>query len=166
MSKGKKIHFNIIDILIILCFVVLIGGFSFYATGNWQTNVKVYTTDDNHIVRYTIIAEDILPEVADAITVGDIVKDSSKETVKGTIAEIISNEPYTKTNFNSETGVFVQAKHPENRTVVLAIESSYVLNDNTAMIDDMEVKVGKKIHYKTPGYAFEGYITDVNKTEK
>ena len=166
MSKERKVHFNFIDILIILCFVVLIGGFGFYATGSWQTNLKTTSTNDNHVIRYTLTADNLSPEVADAIKVGDVFKDSAKETVKGTVAEIISNEPYTNVIFNANEGVYVKSEHPINRTVILAVESSYVLNNNSAMIDDLEIKVGKKIHYKTSGYAFGAYITDVEKIEK
>ena len=166
MSKEKKIHFNFIDILIILCFVVLIGGFGFYATGNWQTNSDTTATADNHIVKYTITAENLRPEVAKAIKEGDIVKDSAKETVKGAVSKIISITPFEGDIFNANEGVYVKSPHPENLTVVLNVESSYVLSDNTAMIDDMEIKVGKKVHFKTSTYAFDGYITDVEKIEK
>ena len=166
MSKEKKIHFNFIDILIILFFVVLIGGFGFYATGNWQTNTGSSKSMDNHIVRYTITAENLRPEVAGAIKTGDVVKDSAKETVKGTIAEIKSISPFEAEIFNANEGFFVKSTHPENLSVVMTVESSYVLNGNTIMIDDMEIKVGKSIHFKTPGYAFSGYITDFEIIEK
>ena len=166
MSKEKKIHFNFIDILIVLCFVVLIAGFAFYATGNWQTNVDTQATQSTHVVQYTLTADNLPPEVANAIKVGDTVKDSAKETVKGTIVKVVSKEKYVKEIFNANDGTYVLSEHPENYTVVMVIESSYVLSDNTAMIDDSEIKVGKKIHYKTPGYAFEAYITGVENIEK
>ena len=166
MSKEKKFHFNFIDVLIALCFVVLIAGFAFYATGNWQTNSDTQQTSSQHIVRYTINLENISPEVANAITEGDTVKDSAKETVKGHIAEIISKEKTMSSVFNSNRGVYAMKEHPENYTVVLAVESSYVLSGNTAMIDDTEIKVGKQVHYKTDRYAFDGYIIGVEKIEK
>ncbi len=166
MSKERKIRFNFIDVLIILCFVVLIAGFGFYATGNWQTNADTDTTAANHIVRYTLTADNLKPEVADAIAENDVLKDSAKETVKGKIVNIVSNKPYYANIFNANAGEYVLSEHPENRTVVLVVESSYVLNDKTAMIDDTEIKVGKAVHYKTDKYAFKAYITDVEKIEQ
>lgn len=166
MSKEKKIHFNFIDVLILLCFVVLIGGFAFYATGNWQTNSNTTKTQPNHVVRYVLTAENVAPEVANAVKEGDVVKDSAKETVKGEIVQIISNEKYVKKLYNAEKGVYEEAEHPQNRTIVVAIESDYVLNGKTAMIDDAEIKVGKSVNYKTSEYAIDGYITEVKKIEK
>ena len=164
MSKEKKLHFNFIDVLVIICFAILICGFAFYATGNWQTNHGDVSSNQN-TVKYVITAEDISPQVAESISVGDELKDSAKETVKGKITKIISDEKFKESVFNSETGEFVLSEHPINHTVVLEIESSCVFSGETAVIDDTEVKVGTYLHLKTPKYAIGSYITAVEKVK-
>lgn len=162
-NEKKKIHFNFIDILIVLFFVVIVVGFTYYTSGSWQTNMPSKTNTAQSKVRYTLTADNLSPEVAAAIKEGDVVRDAAKDTVKGTIVQVVSVDKYLRNVLDEKNDVFVQAEHPENYTVVLIIESAYTLNGNTAMIDDAEIKVGKKVHYKAHDYAFEAYITEVEK---
>ena len=166
MAKEKKLHFNIIDVLIILAFVLLIAAFAFYATGNWQTNSDADEVNDK-LVQYTLHADNISEPVAKAIKVGDILKDSSKDTVKGKVIKINTAEKFVnEESFAAEIGDYVACEHPTDYTIDIVVESAYTADGETAMIDDTEIKVGSQLHLKTTGYAFGAYITEVNKTQK
>ncbi len=162
MANEKKIHFNIIDILIILGFVIIIAGFSFYASGVWQTNPGNDASVAQNRVRYVLYAENVRPEIANSISVGDELKDAGKSLTKGCVVEIISNEPYIdKESYNEETGEFVSTEHPKNRTVKFVVESGYTDNNGVIMIDDLEIKVGKAEYFKSTKYVIRATILDV-----
>ena len=161
MSKEKKVSFNLIDVLIIIGFVLIIGGFCFYAMGNWQTN-----HDDKSpvTVKYTLQATNIAPEVANLISVGDELFDTAKDTSKGKIIAVKYNKHYVNEDaFDSETGEYWRDQHPVNRSVEFVVESSYSLNGETVMIDDTEIKISKKYHLKTTDYALYAYCTKIEK---
>ena len=163
-NEKKKIHFNIIDILIILAFVILIVGFSYYAGGKWQTNSN--QSESVNLVRYTLHAENISEGVANLIEEGDTLKDASKDTEKGKIVKINYIEKYVnKEAFDTEKGEFVSAEHPKNYTADFIVESAYSLKGNTIMIDDMDLKIGKKSTYKSGKYALNAVITAIDEIE-
>ena len=163
MSKEKKLHFNFIDILIILCFAVLVIGFAFYATGNWQTNNKSTTALEEKQVQYVVFIDGAIPQLTEAIKVGDVLKDSARETILGEIAEIRNKEHAKITVYNENKEEYVKTAHPETYSFELVIKSNYSLEDDTVVIDGTEIKVGKSLHFKTDRYAVGGYIVAVDK---
>ena len=160
-TEKKKVHFNIIDILIILAFVVLVVGFSYYANGNWQTN-SAKQSENNNVVRYTLHADNISEGVAKLIKVGDTLKDASKDTEKGTIVKVNYVEKYVnKEAFDNEKGEYIAAEHPKHYSADFVVESAYSLNGQAITIDDTELKIGKKNTYKANSYALNAVITSI-----
>ena len=161
-TEKKRVHFNFIDILIILAFVVLVVGFSYYANGNWQTN-SARQSGDNNVVRYTLHADNISEGVAKLIKVGDTLKDASKDTEKGEIVKINYIEKYiNKEAFDSEKGEYIAAEHPKHYSADFVVESAYSLSGQTITIDDMELKIGKKNTYKADNYALNAVIVSID----
>ena len=165
-NEKKKLHFNFIDILIILAFVVVIIGFSYYATGHWQTN-SGGISETTDVVRYTLHAEDVPESVAKMISEGDELKDASKDTFKGKIVKINANEKFVdKEAFDSINGIYTQSEHPTKYMVDFDVESAYVLSGNAICIDGAEVKVGKKSTYKSDNYALSAVVTRIEEIQR
>ncbi|MBQ3053499.1 MAG: DUF4330 domain-containing protein [Clostridia bacterium] len=157
MAKEKKFYFNFIDVIIILGFVAVLSVFSIFAIGQRDSKGNV----TGATVSYTLYCENIEPEVAKSIIEYDDVRDASKDLPKGKIIKIKSINNYVEEDaFDSVTGSFVSAPHPTNYTLEVEVESPCTLNGGSVKIDDVEIKIGKKMHLKGNGYAFYGNITD------
>ena len=167
MNKEKrKIHFNFIDVLIIIAFVVLIIGFSYYATGHWQTN-SGGITEGGDMIRYTLHADDVPESVAKMLSEGDELKDASKDTYKGRIVQINTVEKFTdKEAFDNIDGIYIHSEHPTNYTVDFDVESAYSVSGNAITIDGAEIKVGKKSTYKSNDYAISAVIAGIEEIHK
>ncbi len=164
MQKGKNFHFNIIDFLVILLVAFIIIAFAFYATGKWRSEASSDNVS-NASVKYTLFVKTVEPHVCDLIQAGDELRDSAKDTVKGKISNIISTEKYVDYEaYNTEDGVLNPSTHPYYYSVEVEIESPCVINNGTAYIEDMEIKVGEQITLKSSKYVLPGYIIAVEKS--
>ncbi|MDP4117988.1 MAG: DUF4330 domain-containing protein [Bacillota bacterium] len=162
MAKEKKIHFNFIDILIIIGFVIAVLGFSFYAMGHWQSNPANNVENNKKMVTYILYAKNVPPEVADSIKVGDELKDASKNMTKGKIIEIRSKKKYVDDDaFDKGNGVYAPAQHPENYSMELVMKSGYSMKKDTVMIDNSELKLCIPMMYRTDRYAINAYVSKI-----
>lgn len=167
MQKDKKFHFSILDILIVLVVVLIIAAFCYYATGAWRSETDSSLTGTEYTVKYTFYDKEVNPEICDLITVGDIIRESSKDAVKGTVTELAYIDSFVNYEaFDMETGETTPAEHPYYKSVEIVIESPCTLVNNTAYIEDMEIKIGKQVNLKSSKYALSGYIVSVEVTEK
>lgn len=167
MQKDKKFHFSIIDIFIVLMVVLVIAAFCYYAAGAWRSEADSSLTGTEYTVKYTFYDKEVNPEICELISVGDVIRESSKDTIKGTVTELAYVDNYVNYEaYNMETGDTTPADHPYYKSVEIVIESPCTIVNNTAYIEDMEIKVGKQINLKSSKYALAGYIVSVEVTEK
>ena len=167
MQKDKKFHFSILDIFIVLVVVLIIAAFCYYATGAWRSEADSSLTGTEYTVKYTFYDKEVEPSVCNLIKVGDIIRESSKDAVKGTVSSIDYIDNFVNYEaYDMETGETTPAVHPYYKSLEITIESPCTVINNIAYIEDMEVKVGKQVNLKSSKYALSGYIVSVEVTEK
>lgn len=155
----KKIKFNVVDIFIIIIALLLITAFAYYANGSIASKSTVET------IRYTVSIEGYSDDFIDLIKVGDNVRNIDRACEAGTVVAVTPSEHNIKYNENMEDGTFVAAEIPDEYRCQVTIESPYTNTGLGYYIDQVEIRTGKEIALKTPGFAFEGVIMDIERSD-
>ena len=137
----------------------MVTAFAYYA------NVSIASKDNTATIRYTVSIEGFSEEFKDLIKVGDNVRNIDRACEAGTVVAVTPAEPNIHYNENTEEGTFVAAEVPEEYRCSVTIESPYTDTGSGYYIDQVEIRTGKSISLKTPGFAFTGVIMDIERSE-
>lgn len=153
MGEKKKIKFNILDVLIILVLIAAVAVFSYFAMGKWESN----NAAGGEKLRYTIEFQNVNPDYAAAFEKGGNVSEIRKGGKLGTVVAAYK-EPTKVIAENLAQGTYVETELEDEYTVRVTIESEYTESDSGFKINDLDLKVGKKIAVRTEYIAAEGTI--------
>lgn len=157
--EKRKTRFGVIDIFIIIIAILLVTAFAYYATGSLSSGGNDAT------IRYTVAIEGFTEEFVDLIKVGDNVRNIDRACEAGTVVAVSPAEPHISYNENKEDGTYVAAEVPDMYRCEVVIESPYTNTGSGYYIDQVEIRTGKKISLKTPGFAFNGIIMDIERSD-
>ena len=155
----RKFRFNVVDVFIIIVAILLVTAFVYYATGNLSKGGSEAT------IRYTVSIEGFSEEFIDLINVGDNVRNIDRACEAGTVVEVTPARPNISYNQNIEDGTYVAEEVPGEYRCEVVIESPYTNTGSGYYIDQVEIRTGKKISLKTPGYAFNGVIMNIERSD-
>ncbi len=160
-AKNKTVHFNIMDLLIIL--VVLAAGalllyvFVFSAKGETST-------PDTRKIRYVVEIKNIRDEFIDNVTVGENLTDASKLYPLGTIVAYESM-PSTYTGTNKMDGTITVGDYPEHSNMYITVEADAVISPQAYNVNGFELSVGTVIYVKLPNFTGTGYCIKLEEIE-
>ena len=157
--EKKKIRFNVIDIAIVIVAILLVTAFAYYAGGNLSSGGKVET------IRYTVAVEGFTEEFVDLVKVGDNVRNIDRACEAGTVVAVSEATPHISYNENQDEGSFVAVEVPGKYRFEVVVESPYTNTGSGYYIDQVEIRTGKKISLKTPGFAFNGVIMGIERSD-
>lgn len=157
--EKKKLRFNVIDIFIIIIAILLVTAFTYYATGRLSSGGSEAT------IRYTVAVENISEEFINLVNIGDNVRNVDRACEAGTVVAVSEATPHISYNENTEEGAFVAAEVPDKYRFEVVVESPYTNTGLGYYIDQVEIRTGKKISLKTPGFAFSGVIMNIERSD-
>ncbi|MDF2532790.1 MAG: hypothetical protein K0Q65_2371 [Clostridia bacterium] len=153
--KGPR-GFNVLDILIIIVILALvIGGWYGYSqyTQNQQKNKRS--------VEYQVELKGVDQSFVDAITQGDLLRESVKGNNLGKVA---GKNVVAAANINTDflNGKYVAVTVPDKLDVILNISSDAEVSEKSINVGGLEIKIGQKIFVRGKGYAKEGYLLNID----
>ena len=157
--EKRKIRFNVVDVFVIIIAILLVMAFAYYANGT------ISSKNNLQMIRYTVSVEGFSEEFKDLIKVGDNVRNIDRACEAGTVVAVTPAVPNVNYNENTEDGTYVVAEVPGEYRCSVTVESPYTNTGSGYYIDQVEIKTGKKISLKTPGFAFTGVIMDIERSD-
>lgn len=157
--EKRKIRFNVVDVFVIIIAILLVMAFAYYANGT------ISSKNNLQMIRYTVSVEGFSEEFKDLIKVGDNVRNIDRACEAGTVVAVTPAVPNVNYNENTEDGTYVVAEVPGKYRCSVTVESPYTNTGSGYYIDQVEIKTGKKISLKTPGFAFTGVIMDIERSD-
>ncbi len=158
MEKRKN-RFNVVDLFVIVVAILLITAFAYYAKVSLGSETSAAT------IRYTVSIEGFSEEFKDLIKVGDNVRNIDRACEVGKVVAVTPAEPNVHYNENIEEGTYVVEEAPGEYRCSVTVESPYTNTGSGYYIDQVEIRTGKKISLKTPGFAFTGVIMDIERSD-
>lgn len=158
MNK-RKIKFNVVDLCIIVLVGLLLLAFAHYA------NSSVSGDFSEGEITYTVSIEGFNQEFCDLLRVGDKVRNIERACDAGVIVAVTPAQPDIEYTENLEEGTLVSAEVPGKYRCTVSIKSPYKVKDTGYFIDEVEIKTGKKIALRTPTYAFNGIVMDIERSD-
>ncbi len=155
----KKIKFNIIDAVIIAAVIAALAIFGYFAMGSWELSEG----ETEKVMCYTVELSNVTEEYLNRVNVGDEVFDVIKGAAIGKVAEVGEIKPFERISNDEENGIYVKTPVPERYTYTVKIRTPYEESDKGYTINDMEIKVGKKITFKTKNLASDAVILKLEK---
>lgn len=157
----RKIRINIIDILIVLILAAAIAVFGYYAMGKWETNNSL-GSESAETLEYTLFVNGVGEEFKDLFVEGDSLREVRKGADLGVIKSVsVSN--MRQSALNSDEGTYIINEYPDKYDITIVVNSAYKKGNNGPYIDDVELKVGKTLTFRTEHIAVKGVILDVKR---
>ena len=150
---------SVIDLLVVLAVLVLAAAL--YAKNN--TLEPTATTQTDTPITFTLLAENLSFQAADAVRVGDKVFDKERSS-GGALGEITAIEelPGEKTEHLS-SGVYVRLPNADGKNLLITVEGSgSVINGRYAINRVYELGVNAARTFYTPYVSFIGSVTDIH----
>ncbi|MDR0915979.1 MAG: DUF4330 domain-containing protein [Oscillospiraceae bacterium] len=162
--KDIKWKLNLFDIVIIV--VALAAAFGVYKLLNADRGGgAILSSGKSTVVRYTLELTNMIPETADAISVGDNVIEVVE---KHAIGKVVSFEvgDYYLASSDLTTGDTIYTKSPGRISVNFLIEVTASETDSALIIDGMPLLVGSNLSVTGPGWSGVGVITGIVREAK
>lgn len=158
-DKGRLFRkINILDLGIVLMVLVLgLAGFYKLKSNNTAEFIKPKPVDIRVIVRER--EETSL----DKIKAGDILKEYDTGIVLGEIRSV-DIEPAI-VEVETTDGEIKLAEIPERYDYYINIDATAVVNENSIVSGNKELRIGNKLVLRTKTYALESYILEIGQRE-
>lgn len=111
-------------------------------------------------VTYTVMAENILPEIANSVKPEDNVLLDTKDEKYGRVLNV-EVKPVEDTYLDQRSGKYVQKTYDERKSVYLTIEADATDNSWGYSIGKQNIRIGEKQTVSANGYGIIGYIIDI-----
>jgi hypothetical protein len=155
MRDMNRKRFNLLDFFIIIVFVAVIGG-GLYLYNQYTEGLKRST----YAVEYQVELRAVDQSFVDAITKGDLLRESVKGNTLGRVADMTYKDSYN-INIDYLAGKYVETAVPDKLDVILTIASPASVSERSIIVGGLEIKIGHKLFVKGKGYAREGYILNI-----
>jgi hypothetical protein len=161
-NKKPRWRLNAVDIVIIAVVLAAAAALLYL----WRASGKSSTAAANlKTVTYAIELSQMEHGAAGRIKEGDVIYDSAKKYVMGTVISV-SVEPAVTPVKNLETGDTVLSRIPDQETAIVRLECRASENDAQITAESgYVIRVGEKVQAAGPGYAGLGYIIAIDREE-
>lgn len=165
--EKKKRKVNVVDVFIVIIAIILVAAFAFFATGAPKREEGV-TTDEvkDTTIKYTLSVENFTEEFKDLIKVGEEIRNVDFDCEVGKVVAVAPAEPMTQYNYSETEGKMVKSDVPGKYKCLITVESECAESENNYYIGAIQLKVGKSMSFKTPGYTFKGIVMSIEGGEK
>lgn len=114
----------------------------------------------NKNVYFTVELSYMQEDYADKVSVGDIIKDSTRGYYYGVVMDV-SSEPTKRITSNLESGEYIKTEVPGNYTVYITVKCVGTESDFEIKAEEQVLRIGKRLTIKGVGYAGIGYVTSL-----
>jgi len=159
-EKGRLFgKVNIVDFVVIAVVVLGIAGAAYKFISSSTSLFK--KTENIEIVFYN---EDLPGYVADAINVGDLVKDSVKNAVFG---KVVAKETDNSVVFATDSeGVLRQTTRPGYVSMKLYVQGEGVITDTGVIINNADYYVGRSLELRAGNGVIWTRVRDISKVKE
>ncbi len=156
--NNKKIHFNLIDLLILLLVAavafVLLYVFVFSDRQNEGAQVK-YTT-----IQYVIEVQNVEERFENAVSRGHIIQDAIQRKTIGTVVGVQAS-PFVKRTFDYENGKETVSTVSDRLSLKITVEAQAIETDRAFSVDGCEIRVGQQYSIMLPEFYGIGYCIEI-----
>ncbi len=154
-----KKKLNIIDFIVILCVACALIFTVIKLKGGGDSAANIFTGSQKVIIECE--AREVLPFLADKLTVGDVLV-SQKKYQDGKIIEIAAEDDFT---IGAIDGKIVKIPRPEYKFIRLKIEANVNRYGSYMEQGGQPIQVGNKYYVKTENAMFLSIISRVTMVE-
>ena len=160
--EKKKGRVNVIDVFIVIIAIILVAAFAHFATNKPQ-RATGETSDEifDATVKYTVSVDEFSEEFKDLIKVGEKIRNVDFDCEVGKVVAVTPAEPMTQYNYSETEGKMVKSNVPNKYKCLITVESECAESENNFYIGAIQLKVGKSMSFKTPGYTFKGTVMSI-----
>lgn len=156
-NNGKKSKFNFLDILIIL--IILVGAFGGYRKFK-KASVSTPLAPKTQKIEISYKIEEVPTYAAEAIKVGDPVKESVQNANFGSITETIVEDSISWAR--NKDGQVVSSSRDGYSSLTIKMEASGIIGENGVTIDRSVYYVGQTlVIYAGNSMLQTGRISDI-----
>jgi hypothetical protein len=159
-EKGRLFgKINIVDFIVIAVIVLGIAGVAYKFISSSTSLFK--KTENIEIVFYN---EDLPAYVADAINVGDQVKDSVKNTVFG---KVVAKETDKSVVFAPDAkGELIQTTRPGYVSMKLYVQGEGIFTDTGVIFNNADYYVGRSLELRAGNGVIWTRVSDIKKVKE
>ena len=150
--------FSILDLIIISAFVLVLLVCYIVMTSN---NNKIINPRNTKIT-YTIVVPEIEQSVVDSVSIGDVLYDVRNNTEIGSIVNINVENSYIYV-YNYEEKLYHKNIIKDKFNLHIQIESVVDESESTLLINDLDIKSGSSIEFKSKEYSIAGKILNISR---
>lgn len=154
LPKQSRPRFNFIDLVIVLVIFSLVG-IGVYKLFLVNTSIA----KQNGVVVFGVYVEEVRIPTVENIQQGQLVRDVQTNTPLGEIKSV-EFFPFQEPVYTSD-GNIVMADVPNKFDVVFYVESGAVINENSVMIGNKEIKTGGQLSIKSNVFSVTGVVYGV-----
>ena len=159
--EKKKRRINIVDVFIVIAAAVLIAAFAYFAVGDSGINTD---TLGEATIRYNISIEGFAEEFRDLVKVGDKIRNVDFDCDVGEVVAVTPAEHTVVYNYNKAEQKMVPAQVPDSYKCTVTVETKCEEADQAYYVGAVQIKTGKKMNFRTPGFAFAGVVMEIERS--
>ena len=153
----KRIRFTFVDCLIVFVLLaILAGGWLFLTKG---------LGGNRDLIKYELYINNLKPEVAENIKVGDVIFDSAQKMEIGTVTKV-EKKPFVDQVFDSIQGTFSYQPVPDRYEVHIFAQEKGSFGDEKIEVNGYEIYVGKTVYVKSESFVCAATVWGVEKGEE
>ena len=160
--EKKKRRINVVDVFIVIVAAALIAAFAYFAVGDSGINTD---TKGEATIRYDVSIEGFAEEYKDLVKVGDKISNVDFDCEVGKVVAVAPAEHTVVYNYNKAEQKMVAAEVPDSYKCLITVETKCEEADLGYHVGAVQIKTGKKMNFRTPGFAFAGIIMDIERSE-
>lgn len=161
-ENRPRLKISIFDVVIIAVVIIAAGALIFVWRLSGKSSGAAIITKPIH---YAIELNGMAAGTADKIKEGDIIMDSKKKFIMGTV-ESVSVLPATTPEKNLETGDTIQSQVPDKETALIELITEVSSSDSEIKAaSGYIIRVGEEVQATGPGYAGLGYVVTVDRED-
>ena len=158
-EKGRLFGLiNVIDLFVLTMIVCLIG---FGGYKMLRVNPRIATENKDAVIK--LLITDVRDVTVNAIAEGETTRDFDKNTLLGTIVK--KEVKNTTKQVTTSDGRIVEAEVPGKFDVMFHIEGKATISNNTILMGNQDIRVGKQLGIKGLKYAVRGTVMDISINE-
>ena len=160
--KKKKIHFNLVDLILIIIALTSISVLIFVFS-----NKSIAKTSRSQTVEieYTITFSPVREEYINLVKIGDKVINTANMDDCGEVY-LVSNSDYEHVGINAESGEKVTTKLDGMKSMVITIRAKATKTAYGYSVNGYDIIIGEDISVRVPDYTGIGKCTSVTELGK
>lgn len=158
-KKAKKagIHFNVIDVILIIAIIAAAAVISYVMLSGRFDNAAPNTERE---IQYSVLLTGVRGEFRDNIEIGNKVTDTVKLMAIGEVIDVKAVESI-KQYENESTGEVIDATIPDTYDITVIIKATADVSSGYYMIGGYKMSVGTLVSLRVPNFTSTGYCLSI-----